>query len=164
MKRNHILFLTHYFPPEVNAPASRTYEHAREWVKEVDVTVITNFPNHPDGKIFPGYRNKLISREVTEGVNVIRLWTFITPNEGIILRTLNYVIYMMAAIFYTLYSGIKFDVIIATTPQFFCAVAGKWIAKIKNKPFILELRDLWPESIIAVGALKNKTLIRILEK
>ncbi|MGE5679684.1 MAG: glycosyltransferase family 4 protein [Bacillota bacterium] len=163
MKRNHIVFLTHYFPPEVNAPANRTFEHAREWIKDIDVTVITNFPNHPDGKIYPGYKNKLLYKEIIEGIQVVRVWTFITPNEGIVLRTLNYVLYMMAAFLYVVFSGIKYDLLIATTPQFFCAVAGKWISKFKRKPFILELRDLWPESIIAVGALKNRLLIRLLE-
>jgi glycosyltransferase involved in cell wall biosynthesis len=162
MKKDHILFLTHYFPPEVNAPASRTYEHAREWVREVEVTVVTNVPNHPDGKVFPGYKNWLIQKEVIDGINVVRLWTFVTPNEGFLLRSLNYVVYMLAAIIYVLISGIRFEAIIATTPQFFCALAGKIIARLTRKPFILELRDLWPESIIAVGALENKTIIRLL--
>ncbi|MDP4191172.1 MAG: glycosyltransferase family 4 protein [Bacteroidota bacterium] len=164
MKRNHIVFLTHYFPPEVNAPANRTFEHAKEWISEIDVTIVTNFPNHPDGKIFPGYKNRLLQKEIIDGINVVRLWTFITPNEGIILRTLNYVIFMLAAIVYVVFSRIKFDLIVATTPQFFCGLAGKWISKIKRKPFILELRDLWPESIIAVGALKNRLLIKTLER
>ncbi len=164
MKKPNILFLTHYFPPESNAPANRTFEHCRNWVKEAEVTVITNFPNHPDGKIFPGYKNKLIQRETVEGINVVRLWTFITPNEGFLLRTLNYLVYMIAAFIYGVFTKAKFDVVIATTPQFFCGLAGKYISIIRRKKFILELRDLWPESIIAVGALKNKTVIRILEK
>ncbi|HEX3075002.1 MAG TPA: glycosyltransferase family 4 protein [Ignavibacteriales bacterium] len=163
-KAKNILFLTHYFPPEVNAPANRTHEHAKEWVKTNKVTVVTNFPNHPDGKIFPGYKNKFIMKENIDGINVIRLWTFITPNEGFVLRTLNYIIYMILSFFYVTFSGIKFDVIIATTPQFFCALSGKYIAKFRKKPFILELRDLWPESIINVGALRNKAIINILER
>lgn len=164
MNKKKLLFLTHYFPPEVNAPANRTYEHCRIWKNDLDITVITNVPNHPDGRIFPGYENKLYQKEVVDGINVIRLWTFITPNEGFILRTLNYIIYMIVAVIYVLISNIKFDIVIATTPQFFCGLAGKFIAKIGRKPFILELRDLWPESIVAVGALKNKAIIQILEK
>jgi hypothetical protein len=164
IKRHHILFLTHYFFPETNAPANRTLEHARSWAQNTEVTVLTNFPNHPDGKIYKGYKNKFIQKELVDGINVIRIWTFITPNEGFVLRTLNFVIYMLGTILYTLFSRIKFDVVIATTPQFFCGLAGKYISKIKNKPFILELRDLWPESIIAVGAIKNKTIIKQLER
>jgi glycosyltransferase involved in cell wall biosynthesis len=160
----HLLFLTHYFPPEVNAPASRTYEHCRIWAKGIKATVITNFPNHPDGKLFPGYKNKLIQKEKMDGIEVIRLLTFITPNEAFLLRTVNYVWFMIAALLYVVFSGLKFDVVIATTPQFFCGLAGKYISLIKKKPFILELRDLWPDSIVAVGALKNKTVIKFLEK
>ncbi len=159
-----ILFLTHYFPPEVNAPANRTFEHCREWASEFDITVITNFPNHPDGKLYPGYKNKLIGRELIDGINVIRLWTFVTPNEGFVLRTINYIIYMILSVLYISVTAVKFDLLIATSPQFFCGLAGGISAKIRRKPFVLEIRDLWPESIIAVGALKNKTIIKILEK
>lgn len=159
-----ILFLSHYFPPEVNAPASRTYEHCRIWAKENEVTVVTNFPNHPDGKIFPGYKNKLIQKEKVDGINVVRLWTFITPNAGFLLRIINFLVYMLLSISYIALSRKRYDVVISTTPQFFCGLAGKYAAKIKNIPFILELRDLWPESIIAVGALKNKSIIKFLER
>lgn len=162
--RKKIIFLTHYFPPEVNAPANRTFEHARQWAENIDITVITNFPNHPDGKIFPGYKNKLIQKEKMGKIDVIRLWTFITPNEGFVLRTLNYVIFMLVSVFYVFFSRIKFDLVISTTPQFFCGLAGKYVAKLRRKPFILELRDLWPESIVAVGALQNRRIISFLEK
>ncbi len=158
-----IIFLTHYFPPEVNAPANRTYENCRLWVKDFEVTVITNFPNHPDGKIYNGYKNKLYQKEIIDGIKVVRVWTFITPNEGFVLRTLNYVIFMILSFAYTIFSNIKFDIVIATSPQFFCGLAGKYIGLLKRKPFVLELRDLWPESIVAVGAMKNKLLIKFLE-
>lgn len=160
-----ILFLTHYFPPEVNAPANRTYEHCREWVKnpDVQVTVITNFPNHPDGKIFSGYKNKVYQKEYIEGIEVIRVLTFISANEGFFLRTTNYVFFMIMSVLYVFISRIKFDIVIATSPQFFCGLAGKYISKIKRKPFILEIRDLWPESIVAVGAITNKKIIKFLE-
>ena len=78
-----ILFLTDNFPPEVNAPASRTFEHCREWVQQgVQVTVITCAPNFPQGKVYEGYQNKLYQKEVIEGITVIRVWSYITANEG----------------------------------------------------------------------------------
>ena len=159
MSKKTILFLTHYFPPEVNAPANRTYEHCRIWAKSANVKIITNFPNHPQGRIFEGYKNKLHQKEIIDGIEVHRLLTFITANEGFLLRTFNYIFFMLAAVVFTLVSRIKFDIVIATTPQFFCGLAGKYISKLRHKPFILELRDLWPESIIAVGAIKNKNVI-----
>jgi len=158
----NILFLTHYFPPEVNAPANRTYEHAVRWVKSgVAVTVITNHPNHPHGRLYPGYRNRWISRENVDGVNVIRVKTFLTPNKGTIRRSINYLVYMLMAVCVS--RKIKqVDTIVATSPQFFCGIAGAVVSKLRNKPFILEIRDLWPDSITAVNAVRKNILIKIL--
>lgn len=158
-----ILFLSHYFPPEVNAPASRTYEHCKQWVKDGhEVTVVTCAPNHPRGKVYEGYRNTLFQRDEKDGIQVIRLWTYVTANEGFVKRTLNYVSYMVAAVFATPFLP-KADVVISTSPQFFNGLAGYFVSRIKRIPWILEIRDLWPESILVVGAIKNKAIIRFLE-
>lgn len=159
----HILFLSHYFPPEVNAPASRTFEHCRQWVKLGHrVTVITCAPNHPRGQVYPGYRNRLCARETIDGVEVIRLWTYITANEGFIKRTLAYISYMVAATFFIPFMP-KADVVVTTSPQFFNGLAGYLVSRLKRRPWVLEIRDLWPESILAVGAIRNRTIIRVLE-
>ncbi|MCC6787588.1 MAG: glycosyltransferase family 4 protein [Hyphomonadaceae bacterium] len=159
----HILFLTDNFPPEVNAPASRTYEHAREWVKTGHkVTVITCAPNFPKGRVFEGYRNKLYQREELDGIDVIRVWTFITANEGFYKRTLDYVSFMISATFASL--GVrKVDVIVGTSPQFFTACAAFAAGLLKWKPWVFEVRDIWPESIKAVGALKIGPVLSMLE-
>ena len=157
-----LLFLTDNFPPEVNAPANRTYEHCKEWVKEgVDVTVITCAPNFPKGKVYPGYRNKLYQSEVMDGIKVIRVWSYITANEGFIKRILDYISFAVMAFFAGLF--VKTDLIVATSPQFFTAVAGRWLAFFKRKKWVFEVRDLWPESIIAVGAMKRNRAIRFFE-
>ena len=160
----HILFYTHYFPPEVNAPASRTYEHAKYWVKAGhDVTVITNHPNHPHGELFEGYENKLFSREIIDGIQVVRLWTFLVPNSGFLRRSLNYVVYALLAFL----AGLRIhhvDIVIGTTPQFFCGISGLMAARVKKTPFIGEVRDLWPDSIAAVEACKSNLIIKILYK
>ncbi|MHA7108839.1 glycosyltransferase family 4 protein [Sunxiuqinia elliptica] len=158
-----ILFLTDNFPPEVNAPATRTYEHCKEWVKQgADVTVITCFPNFPQGKVYDGYQNKRISRENVDGIKVIRVWTYITANEGFIKRTLDYISFSFSAFFAGLFQ--KTDLIIATSPQFFTALAGRTLSFWKRKPWIMEVRDLWPESIKTVGAMKDNIFIRYFEK
>ncbi|WP_301042087.1 glycosyltransferase family 4 protein [Parabacteroides goldsteinii] len=129
-----ILFLTDNFPPEVNAPATRTYEHCKEWVKQgEEVTVITCTPNFPQGKVYTGYRNRLYQKEIMDGIRVIRIWSYIT------------------------------DIIIATSPQFFTALSGRTLSFWKRKPWIMEVRDLWPESIKTVGAMKENPIIRFLE-
>ena len=160
----HVLFLTDNFPPEVNAPASRTFEHCREWVKAGHrVTVITCAPNFPKGKVFDGYRNKLWQREKMEGIEVIRVWSYITANEGFVRRILDYQSYMLSAIVASLFVR-KVDVIVGTSPQFFTACAAYVASRLKFRPYIFELRDLWPETIKAVGAMKNARAIALLEK
>ncbi len=157
-----ILFLSHYFPPEVNAPASRTFEHCRYWVAAGhDVTVVTCAPNHPQGIVYQGYRNRLFQRERRDGINVIRLWTYVTANEGVLKRTLNYLSYMVSVIIAIPWLP-KSDVVISTSPQFFNGLAGYVVSRIKRTPWALEIRDLWPESILTVGAIRNKMIIRLL--
>jgi len=160
----HILFFTDNFPPEVNAPASRTFEHCKEWVKEGhSVTVITCAPNFPQGKIYEGYKNKLYQKEVINKISVIRVWSYVTANEGIVKRTLDYVSYMMTSTIASIFVKNP-DIIIGTSPQFFTVCAAYLSSRFKRCPFVFELRDLWPESIKTVGAVKDSLLIRLFEK
>lgn len=160
----HIMFLTDNFPPEVNAPASRTFEHCREWVREgYKVTVITCAPNFPKGRVFEGYRNRLWQSEEVEGIRVIRVWTYIAANEGFVKRILDYQSFMVTATLAALFvRGV--DVVVGTSPQFFTACAAYVVSRLKRIPFVFELRDLWPESIKAVGAMKESAIIRMLER
>ena len=158
-----ILFLSHYFPPEVNAPATRTYEHCRQWVRDGHhVTVVTCAPNHPQGRVYQGYSNRIYQHETRDGIGVIRVWTFVTANEGFLKRTLNYISYLCSAVIASFFLP-KADVVISTSPQFFNGLAGYVVGKLKRIPWVLEIRDLWPESIVAVGAIKNPASIKILE-
>jgi glycosyltransferase involved in cell wall biosynthesis len=157
-----ILFLSHYFPPEVNAPASRTYEHCKEWVRSGhQVTVVTCAPNHPRGVVYDGYRNRLWQREVRDGIDVIRVGTYITANEGFAKRSLGYLSFMLACICAAPFLP-RADVLVTTSPQFFNGLAGYPVKLLKRIPWVLEIRDLWPESILAVGAVKNRWVIRFL--
>lgn len=160
----HILFLSDNFPPEGNAPATRTYEHAVRWVKGGHkVTVITCAPNFPEGKVFAGYKNSGYHREQMDGIDVVRVKTFITANEGFAKRILDYLSFMVSGFVAGLFQK-KPDVIVATSPQFFCACAGWLLSAVRRKKFVFELRDLWPASIMAVGAMKKSRVISWLEK
>jgi len=153
-----ILFLTDNFPPESNAPATRTYEHCTKWVSlGYDVTVLTCFPNFPKGQVYSGYKNKLYSLEDMNGIKVIRVWSFITSNSGFIKRILDYISYGISSFMFGLF--IKTDLIIATSPQFFTAASASALSFFKNKKWIMEVRDLWPNSIVAVGSISSKSLI-----
>jgi glycosyltransferase involved in cell wall biosynthesis len=160
----HILFLTDNFPPEANAPASRTFEHCREWVKSGhQVTIITCAPNFPKGKVFDGYRNKLWQSAEMDRIRVIRVWSYITRNEGFSRRILDYVSYMITASIAALFVR-RVDLIIGTSPQFFTACAAYFTSVMKRRPWVFELRDIWPESIRVVSAMKHSRLLDFLER
>ena len=160
----HILFLTDNFPPETNAPASRTYEHAKRWAMSGHrVTVVTGAPNFPSGKIHAGYRNALWNRESVDGIDVIRVWTYITANEGFIKRTLDYLSFRVAATLASLFVK-RPNVVVGTSPQFFTVCAAWVVSLLHWRPFVFELRDLWPDSIVAVGAMRETRAIRLLRR
>lgn len=146
----HILFLSNYFPPEVNAPATRLYEHAQQWIDDGHtVDVLTSVPNFPEGEVYDGYENQLTEEE-REGIQVTRVPMYVSSNEGVVGRVLSYVSFMLSACWY---AGrlLTPDVLVATSPQFFAAIAGYAVAWWKEVPFVLEIRDLWPESVVAGG-------------
>jgi glycosyltransferase involved in cell wall biosynthesis len=159
-----ILFFSHYFPPEVNAPANRTFEHCREWAAAGhEVHVITCVPSHPAGVPFPGYRAGWYRQERRDGIVVHRVWTSLAPNKGVSRRTLNYLSFIPSAVWRALTLG-RFDVLIGTSPQFFCAIATWMAAFLKRTSWVFELRDLWPESIHAVGAARSYMPLKLLER
>ncbi len=157
-----LLFLSDNFPPEVNAPATRTFEHCREWVLQgAEVTVISGAPNFPLGKVYEGYRNRR-SEERMDGIRVIRVRTYIAENKGTVRRSLDYLSFYFAAV----RAGRKTDcdLIIGTSPQLFAALAARKLSRIKRKPWIMEVRDIWPESIKTVGAFREGPVLRYFEK
>jgi hypothetical protein len=158
-----ILFLTDNFPPEVNAPATRTFEHCQEWIKKGhQITVITCAPNFPHGKLYNGYKNKLYQCELISEIKVIRVWSYMSSNSGFAKRVIDYLSFAFMSFFIGIFQ--KHDIIIATSPQFFTTWSGWAISKIRRKPWIFELRDLWPESIKTVGVMKQGYIINLLEK
>src|SRR5206468_358389 len=145
-----ILFMSHYYPPEVNAPANRVSQLARAWVQDGhEVTVLTGFPNHPTGIVPPSYRGRpYIRREDDQGVMVVRTPIYASANRGIVKRGLNYASYAISASLLGPALTPSPDVLVATSPQFLTAVAGYCVARIKRTVFVLEIRDLWPQSIV----------------
>jgi len=163
MKPLDILFLTENFPPETNAAATRVFERAVYWRRwGHDVTVVTTAPNFPSGRVFPGYRNCLRSVEYVQGIRVVRVMTYITANEGRLKRTLDFLSFLPAAFLGGLLER-RPDVVVATSPQFFVVVTGYLLGLFKRRPFVFELGDLWPRSIVAVGAMRDGPLVRALE-
>jgi glycosyltransferase involved in cell wall biosynthesis len=149
-----ILYVSQYFPPEMGAPAARVAELSRLWARQGhDVTVLTGFPNHPTGVVPAEYRRRFhhfVSREKLDGVNVVRTWLLPLPNRKAYERMLNYSSFCLSAALTGMFLS-RPDVVIATSPQLLVGLSGRWIARRKRVRFILEVRDLWPESLGAVG-------------
>jgi glycosyltransferase involved in cell wall biosynthesis len=149
-----ILYVSQYFPPEMGAPAARASELSRHWAAAGhEVTVLTGFPNHPTGIIHPEYRRKsrrLVVHEQIGGVNVVRTWLFPFPNRKAHERMLNYSSFCVSAALTGLFLS-RPQVVIASSPQLLVGLSGWWLARWKRVPFVFEVRDLWPESLAAVG-------------
>lgn len=159
-----ILFLTENFPPETNAAATRVFERAVYWAKwGHEVTVLTSAPNFPEGKLFPGWKNKWRQVEMMDGIRVVRVKTYISANQGFARRTLDFVSFMITAYGAGLFEK-RPDVVVSTSPQFFAAIGGWALAATRRLPFVFELGDLWPRSITAVGAMQDSPVIRMLER
>jgi colanic acid biosynthesis glycosyl transferase WcaI len=149
-----ILYVSQYFPPEMGAPAARVAELSRHWAQAGhNVTVLTGFPNHPTGVVPPPYRpqlRRLIARDTTGGVHVVRTWLLPFPNRKSWERMLNYISFFLSSAITGLFLP-KPDVVIATSPQLLVGLTGWWLARIKRARFVFEVRDLWPESLAAIG-------------
>jgi glycosyltransferase involved in cell wall biosynthesis len=159
-----IMFFCQYYPPEMGAPAARTSEHARHWIAAGhEVTVVTGMPNHPTGVIHPEYQGAWLRRESVQGIELLRTWVYATPNKGFRKRVLNFLSFFFSSCLMGALLTRKPDVIVGTSPQFFCALAAYLVSVIKRVPFVFEVRDIWPQSAIELAVLRNRWAIRVLE-
>ena len=149
-----ILYVSQYFPPEMGAPAARADELSRHWARMGhDVTVLTGFPNHPTGAVPPEWQSRFRRLRYTEkidGVTVARTWLWPLPNRKAHERIRSYASFCISSALRGL-NLTKPDVVIGTSPQLLVALSGWWLARWKRVPFVFEVRDLWPESLAAVG-------------
>jgi glycosyltransferase involved in cell wall biosynthesis len=159
-----IAYVCHYFVPEPAAPAARVHEFARAWVQAGhDVSVITTFPNHPLGRIPAAYRGRWWATERLDGIHVLRSWLYAVPNRGIGRRGLDHLSFMLTALLFGLPRLGQVDVVVASSPTLFSAVSAWLMARIRRVPFVLEVRDLWPEAIVGLGLMRPGPAVRVLE-
>lgn len=159
-----IAYICHYFTPEPGAPSARLHDLSKVWVENGhEVKVVTAFPNHPSGIIPDKYRGYRLMSETIDGIQVFRSWVYATPNEGFIKKTLGHISFMISSVLFTLPRLGKVDVIIVSSPTFFSVISAYIFSKITRKPYVFEIRDLWPEAIVKLGVLKNKPIINLLE-
>lgn len=154
--------MSYFCPPEVAAPASRVFENAtRLAAMGHDVTILTGLPNHPLGRVFGGYEKRWYQSERMANIRVVRVASWVAPNTTAANRLKSQVSLMLAQIIGGAFAG-PFDVVVGTSPPLFQAFAGWVVSVFKRCPFVFEVRDLWPENIIAVGALKSGLGVRFL--
>lgn len=160
----HILFVTPYYPPEITPPAMRISETAMRLVKSGhQVTVLTTFPNFPSGIVPVEYRGRVIQHEERDGVQIVRVWSYASPNKGFLRRILAQLSFGCLSPFLGGHAVGHPDVIIVESPPLFDAIAGRMLAWLKRCPFIFTVADIWPESAIQLGMLRNRVLIRLAE-
>ena len=160
----HILFITPYYPPEKAAPAVRISETAKLLVQRgYQVTVLTTVPNYPNGIVPPEYRGHFIQNEVIDGVRIVRIWSYITPNKGFLRRILAQLSFGCLSPFLGWKKIGRPDLLIVESPPLLDAIAVRLLAWSKRSPFIFMVSDLWPESAVQLGMLRNRMLIRLAE-
>jgi glycosyltransferase involved in cell wall biosynthesis len=160
-----VLIVTHYFPPETGAPQARLSGLAATWAADGDeVTVLTGMPNHPTGVLPPSYRRAVLRRERTDGYRVIRTWLYATPNDGIARKTLGHLSFMASSVLLGWRASGPADVVVVSSPTFFCILSGWLLARLKRARFVVEVRDLWPAIFVELGVLTNRRVIALLER
>jgi glycosyltransferase involved in cell wall biosynthesis len=159
-----IAYYSHYFSPEIGAPSARIFDFGRKWLDAGHrVSIVTCFPNHPTGKLYPGYSAGLYQRENMNGLDVHRHWTYITPNRGFLRKSIGHASFLPSALLFSNRRMPVPEVAIGTSPTFFAAMAAAAMARRNRIPFVMEVRDLWPAIFVELGVLRNRRLIRLLE-
>jgi glycosyltransferase involved in cell wall biosynthesis len=159
-----VMLLTHYFPPEVGAPQTRLFELAsRAATVGHDITVVTGFPNYPTGVIPDSYRGHLRMEERMDGIRVIRTWIYATPNKGFVRRLLNHLSFAVSSLLAIRKVG-HIDVMFVESPPLFIGFAALAYRLLKRAPYVLNISDIWPQSAIELGALRNRTAIWLAER
>ena len=155
-----VLILSQFFYPEMGAPAARFLDFSRYFLKNGhEVMVLTGFPNFPSGKIHEGYGKKIFMEEDFEGIKIFRTWLHSSPRLGFANKAMGYASFTASSILGAASRLPDFDVMVATAPPPTIGLSALAIAKGRNRPFVYDLRDLWPEAIVNSGRLKNTMLI-----
>jgi glycosyltransferase involved in cell wall biosynthesis len=158
----HVMFVTQYFPPEIGATQTRIYEFARACVRRGHrVTVLTEFPNHPHGRIPMNFRGRIFTREEMDGFVVERVWVRASPVKTSSSRLLFYLSFLVMATMRGVSLRDRIDIVVATSPPLLVGLAGWLVAWRQRARFVLDIRDLWPAAAEALGELSDPTLLRI---
>lgn len=158
-----VIYLCQHFPPETGAPQIRVYEVSKELIRRGhQVEVITAFPHHPAGIIPDEYKGMFYMKEDWDGIPVHRSWIYPSPKGSFWKRLASYFSFTFSA-FYSIFKSKKTDVIICNSPPLFLGITGYIGAKLKRAKFVFNVADIWPESAVELGLVKNKQFIKLAE-
>jgi glycosyltransferase involved in cell wall biosynthesis len=156
--------VTHYFPPEIGAPQARLSEMGKAWVEAgARVTVLTGFPSHPTGVVPEGYRGRWLMEEERDGMRVVRTAVYATPNRGTLKKTLGHLAFMTSSFLQGIGTIGSPDVFLVSSPTFFSVFTAWALSRVKRRPYVFDVRDLWPGIFVELGVLRNRRVIKTLE-
>lgn len=156
-----LILLTQWFEPE---PAMRGLSFATELARRgFKVEVVTGFPNYPGGKVYKGYRIKPLQRERIGGVDVTRLALYPSHDSSRLGRVLNYVSFFLSATFYLIFVARRADVIYAYHPPLTVGMAAVITRFLRRTPVVLDVQDMWPDTLRATGMISNERLLRAID-
>ena len=159
----NILILTEAFPPEIRSASHLLYELAESLVeKGSKVTVVTRFPKDYINKIDKKYTGKLFLCVKMGGIKVIRLYSFSFLRHIPLIRGLSQFVLSGLLVIGGIISG-RQDIILAYSPPLPLGISAYLLGKIKKAPFVFNVQDIFPQSVIDLGLLKSKVLIKISE-
>jgi glycosyltransferase involved in cell wall biosynthesis len=159
-----ILIFSQYFTPEVTAARARLHpiaQHLAERGHEVEV--VCEVPNHPEGIVHDGYRGRPVVRREIDGFGVRYVWVKTSPVKTTASRLLFYGTYtLMGAVVGA--TGRRPDVVFVSSPPLPAAVAAATVARRFRVPWVMDVRDPWPEAAVALGELSNPRIVAWLER
>lgn len=157
-----VLLVTQWFDPE---PTFKGILFAKSLVeKGFEVEVLTGFPNYPTGKIYAGYKIKLIDKKIIDGVTVTRLPLYPSHDSSILKRALNYISYAASATIYGVFFAKKPNIIYAYHPPITVGIAAALIKFFRRTPLIYDIQDLWPDTLKATGMVSNQCILKLIGK
>lgn len=156
-----ILYLTQWFDPEPNVIKGLAFVRALE-VAGHDVTVVTGLPNYPTGKLYPGYRVRLVQQEAIEGVRVVRLPLYPSHDRSSLRRSLNYLSFFASALIYWLFRRRRFDLAYVYHPPITVGLAAALAGMVRPLRFVLDVQDLWPDTLASTGMPGGAALGRLI--
>lgn len=155
--KKHILVISQFFYPE----QFRINDMCCEWIKRgYKVTVLTGFPNYPQGKIYDGYGFFKKRKEVWNEIEIIRI-PEIPRGNSTLGMILNYLSFPISGFFWKIFTKVKADYVFMfeTSPMTQCVI-GVWYAKKHKVPLYLYAQDLWPENVEVVTGITNPIVIQ----